>query len=312
MKDTVFLHQRVRSIDDVQRFSKDGQRETEILDFKREPWKAKQIQGPILKKAGLEASKDVAALANCRGGDIIIGIADDKNTAGALMPIQDVGNVERSIRQILRNHLRPGDFVEALEYTPLQIPAVTGHVLVISIPASAELIGVEDPETSSFSYPVRDGEGTKWLAYSEVMMRLSATTRATYLRLRAAQEELHTLYVRFSSPVVVQSNGTYLPVVLPQGEDHGQISDEQSALNSETVTFNMRGFFTETGLRPSQGGLLPVAAVKVPADKTATIPLHLIRTSWIQHPPGREPAVYIALDGQLVWTTSWTIRTGVW
>jgi hypothetical protein len=321
MRETVFLHQPVQSIEDVQGFLANKEEESEVLDFKAVPWKKAKPEDEADKKtktekkdADLETAKDVAAMANQRGGDIIVGVGDvnDRANGWNAIPEKEIKGAEDEVRQALVNHLRPAELGEAVDIFRLRIPEKNGYVMVVSVPASAELAAVEETisDKKTFNYPVRVGKRTTWLGHSEVIMRLSATARAIYLRLLAAKDELKDVYVRFSSPLGAISGGVFLPIFLPQGKDHGQLLE----LASESLRLKMGGFKTESGFKPPGATPIEVPGILVPKDAIATIPLHLIDTSWVQHGLGAHVAVVcIALDGHLIWNGgSWTVRTGSW
>ncbi len=101
--------------------------EGKTLEFKRE-----------LPAAGdegnLEILKDISALANSDGGDILYGVAEVKGIASKLFPIQlaDVAKAKLRIHQVLDAGLTP--HIAGIEMQHVGVDG--GFVLILRVPAS--------------------------------------------------------------------------------------------------------------------------------------------------------------------------------
>lgn len=84
-----------------------------------------------------EFRKDVCALANAEGGDLIYGISEKSGKAHAILPItgSDFDAVKRRLRQILESRVEPR--VHGIQFHHCSL-AVGGFVLVLRIPTSYE------------------------------------------------------------------------------------------------------------------------------------------------------------------------------
>lgn len=136
-------------------------REDDRLDWKQAPY-----QGD---KAKEEFAKDVAALANARGGIIVIGVAEERGTGAAatIHPFKAVDDgLERTMRSWLHNTVSPA--VSGVGFHPL--PADEGGtdgVLVVSVPPSPEtphMVGSD----RSIGFPNRVGTQTMWMREPDI------------------------------------------------------------------------------------------------------------------------------------------------
>jgi hypothetical protein len=120
-----------REIKYVESLSKAEQIETKILELKS------ALPGDT-REQRIEFLKDVSSLANTAGGDLILGVQQDKGTGRIInIPGIDIGNVDQEIlrlENILRDGLRP----RILSKDILPIPwADSKIVLIIRIPQSS-------------------------------------------------------------------------------------------------------------------------------------------------------------------------------
>ncbi len=80
-----------------------GEEETISLDFKRQTWQGKDYQG--------ELAKDISAMANGQGGDIVVGFEekekDGRKYAGKIIPVPDVAKEVQRIEQLAHSHIAP-------------------------------------------------------------------------------------------------------------------------------------------------------------------------------------------------------------
>ena len=82
-----------------------------------------------------EFRKDVCAMANTDGGDIVFGIGEKAGKANAVVPVCDQAfdAAKRSLLQVLESHVEPR--IEGLRFHEVAIPT-GGYVLVLRVPAS--------------------------------------------------------------------------------------------------------------------------------------------------------------------------------
>ena len=130
-----------------------------------------------------ELAKDVAALANFDGGDLVYGIVEDDGQAVRIAPIltaETADEAERRIRQVLESLVEPRLGGIQVKSVPI---AAGGYVLVVRVPAS-----FEGPHwirvNNNRRFVVRNGTGTSDMSYEQVR---GAFDRTATLREQGAQ-----------------------------------------------------------------------------------------------------------------------------
>jgi hypothetical protein len=131
-----------------------GVAEAEDLDWK-------QALPPSDEKKLREFAKDVAAMANAKGGLLVYGVADvDEHAAG----IVGVANLERDrqrLRALASQRIRP--LVVGLEVFSLNGDDDEPGLLVVSVPMSPDAPHVIG-ERNDMGVPFRDGSDTRWMS----------------------------------------------------------------------------------------------------------------------------------------------------
>ena len=132
--------------------------ETEGLDWKR--------SDPTNGAEALdEVAKDVAAMANTRGGLVVYGVAEERGTGRAQrISGADISEgVQRRIRAAAASRIRP--LVASLEFAVLTGP--DGDVLILSVPPSSDaphFIG----QQNQLAVPFRSGPETLWMQERDI------------------------------------------------------------------------------------------------------------------------------------------------
>ncbi|MGJ7554653.1 AlbA family DNA-binding domain-containing protein [Variovorax sp. RB3P1] len=123
-----------------------------------------------------ELAKDVSALLNADGGDLVYGITEDRasGTAKGVMPIE-IGNFDkesRRITQILDAWIEP-------RYRGIQIVEVEldgGSGVVIRVPMSFDgPHWVRNPNSTKRRFVIRNGKMTSDMSYDQVRSAFNAT-----------------------------------------------------------------------------------------------------------------------------------------
>jgi hypothetical protein len=175
---TTLIDDLLRSAEaDLQQLIIDGVSESEVLDFKAGRYQGRSAEW----SAGQEFAKDVAAMANHRGGVIVIGVREKGRVAVALTPIDDVDTEleQRKLRQWLGSFTSPIVDIQVKEVTS---ETTTGYYLIIGVPRSPQQphAVLSSSNRRPLIYPVRDGQDTRYLTEHEVALRYSDRFRETF------------------------------------------------------------------------------------------------------------------------------------
>jgi hypothetical protein len=97
------------SLSHLHQLVSDRATESEILEFKRNNYRINNTNAEDKKRQCKELLKDTSAFANTRGGDLILGIAEDNGAAASLVGIQtgNADGLKRQMIQIIRNGTVP-------------------------------------------------------------------------------------------------------------------------------------------------------------------------------------------------------------
>ncbi|GAA0454054.1 ATP-binding protein [Streptomyces olivaceiscleroticus] len=132
-----------------------------------------------------ELAKDVAAMANTRGGLLIFGVQDQTTTLVGIDP-QEIN--KQQYHQWIRNHVQP--YLPDLDIFELSDGEKT--VLVVDVPASEMaphfVYGTagRDKEQQAAVVPYRDNDHTAWMAEHQI----ERAYRDRFARVGLAEEEL--------------------------------------------------------------------------------------------------------------------------
>ncbi|MEE4587994.1 MULTISPECIES: AlbA family DNA-binding domain-containing protein [Streptomyces violaceusniger group] len=137
-----------------------------------------------------ELAKDVAAMANTRGGLLIYGVTDKTTKPVGIDP--DEVNTQQ-YAQWIRNHVQP--YLPGLTFTTLTSPDGTISFLVIDIPASPMAphhvyrTAAKDKDQQASVVPYRDADHTAWMAEHQI----ERAYRDRFTRTQHAQDETDRL-----------------------------------------------------------------------------------------------------------------------
>ncbi|WP_182481533.1 AlbA family DNA-binding domain-containing protein [Nocardioides immobilis] len=128
--------------------------ESEQLDWKRDlPLPSAGSSGDFEVRArALELAKDLAAMANGRGGMVVYGVQETGGLASGIASVGDLADGEqvRRVRQVAYNLIYPPVRVDCIHLTD-----GTSHVLAVAIP--------ESDDAPHLVQPKRDGGNDGWL-----------------------------------------------------------------------------------------------------------------------------------------------------
>jgi hypothetical protein len=172
------------SFDMVAKAAADRLAESDDLDWKE------QLPQPPREGRWNELAKDVAAMANTRGGLIIFGVRD---TTCELTGIDLREANTEQYAQWVRNHVHP--YLSGLTLTTLTSPDGTRSVLVADVPASPmapHLVygtAARDKDQQAAVAPYRDHDHTAWMAEHQ----LERAYRDRFTRAAHADDALQQL-----------------------------------------------------------------------------------------------------------------------
>jgi hypothetical protein len=134
-----------------------GAAEDEDLDFKKAHY-----QGP---GASLEFGKDVASLANARGGALILGVDEKNRVAVGLTPVQLSDNRERTMHQWVAEKVVP-----AAAFTVHRVESETPDMgyYIVGVPRSNNRPHAVRQSDQDLRWPIRRGTLTHFMSESEL------------------------------------------------------------------------------------------------------------------------------------------------
>ncbi|MEU5709875.1 AlbA family DNA-binding domain-containing protein [Streptomyces flaveolus] len=169
--------------------------ESDDLDWKE------QLPQPPREGRWNELAKDVAAMANTRGGLIIFGVRDASCELVGIDP--DEVNIEQ-YAQWVRNHVQP--YPPDLTFTVLTSADGSTSVLVADVPASPmapHLVygtAARDKDQQAAVAPYRDRDHTAWMAEHQ----LERAYRDRFTRAQHAEDETRHLLTHAQDTVLAQ------------------------------------------------------------------------------------------------------------
>ena len=159
-------------------------RETESLDFKSIYWST-GVDDPVVWKS--ELAKDVAALANARGGHLVVGAAEKDETLVKFIDSKLPEKWEGPFRQVVASWLRP----EPVVATKLRsFDGGDTQQLVVEVEPSIDTVLVSNPGDGKrrICVPVRRGTQSIYAPPKKVVDMLGNPHRRLQLRFREILE----------------------------------------------------------------------------------------------------------------------------
>lgn len=196
--------------DMIRQAAADTLEETDDLDWKE------QLPQPPRDGRWNELAKDVAAMANTRGGLIIFGVRDKTCELVGIDPEQ--ANIQQ-YHQWIRNHVQP--YLPDITFTTLPSPDGSMSVLVCDIPASPmaphHVYGTaqKDKDQQVAVVPYRDKDHTAWMAEHQI----ERAYRDRFTRTEHAEEEVQRLLDQTRDTVFTQQtepSAWFLAVARPE------------------------------------------------------------------------------------------------
>lgn len=173
-------------------------RERQHLEYKRDFWVPQQMaNGEARDKKVVELCKDVAAMLNAEGGDIIVGIEEDDDDCAKCwygLGSLDTDGAISTLQSSLNSRLSPRQSANSVTCIPVEHEGK--WALVVSVaPFAHGLVSVSVGGANarhsrvSHLFPVRDGDETRFLSVEEA-------ARSMDVRLRTLQLEAAALFGR--------------------------------------------------------------------------------------------------------------------
>jgi hypothetical protein len=135
-----------------------GVREDADLDYKRARYGSSDSE----KR---ELAADLAAMANDRGGVIVIGLRDDGDVAVELTPVEQVEGEEGRLRQIVAGNTAPR---VQFDVHLIESDQETGRAYYLLVVPPSPLRPHAVRKDNDLRYPRRDGSTKRWLSEAEV------------------------------------------------------------------------------------------------------------------------------------------------
>ncbi|WP_433526760.1 AlbA family DNA-binding domain-containing protein [Nocardia pseudovaccinii] len=123
-----------------------------------------------------ELAKDVAGLANAEGGILILGVAERDSAAYASTPVELSADETERMQKICQFTIRP--FLPGVRIIPIPLsPQTHTGYYVVAVPRSPDAPhavvrgGNDNGDGTLLSYPIRDGQTTRYLHEPEIARR---------------------------------------------------------------------------------------------------------------------------------------------
>ncbi|MFF4590504.1 helix-turn-helix domain-containing protein [Streptomyces sp. NPDC001388] len=183
------------TFDMVKKAAEDHLAESDDLDWKE------QLPQPPRDGRFNELAKDVAAMANTRGGLLIYGVTDQDTKPVGIDP-DEVSTQQYA--QWIRNHVQP--YLPDVTFTVLSSSDGAISFLVIDVPASPMAphhvygTAAKDKDQQAAVVPYRDRDHTAWMAEHQI----ERAYRDRFTRAQHAQKETDRLFAHARENVLAE------------------------------------------------------------------------------------------------------------
>lgn len=132
--------------------------ETQLWDFK-ETLTMWHVKEPVQKeRAKVTFAEDVAALANARGGVLVVGVSDQREIVGLGSPSRDLDKRLKALETVVATHVEYPRNVVSLAQVVVPIKDERHLCLVVMVAQTVEPVGVNDGN-GKYTYPLRRETG---------------------------------------------------------------------------------------------------------------------------------------------------------
>lgn len=229
--------------------------ESPTLEFKRDaPGSSDKEKHELLK--------DISALANAEGGDVVFGLAEKDGVADAIVPIcsESADSLIRRVGQTVETGIEPR--LNGIQYRPISTP--DGFVLVVRVPASFQgphCIKVN----SSRRFVMRNGTNTTDLTYDQLRSAFDRTATLGEMARRFVHSRQELLIDRKTPKPIVYGPMFVVHFVPLSGVAGKQSPDLQGLYNRNysclldddwgggSRVFNLDGLVVYPGGSPDEG-----------------------------------------------------------
>lgn len=156
-------------------------REDDYLDFKGLDSKGKPYSDD--REGKRECAGDVAQFGNGSGGTIVIGAPEQDHVVQGFEDVPGPENLVRWIGDVLDGHLEP---VPPIDPRIITVPR-GARVVAVNVPPSAALIARKTGK--GYEFPIRAGDGKRYMTLMEVEARMQNRERLARLRLEQIKPE---------------------------------------------------------------------------------------------------------------------------
>lgn len=162
--------------------------ETQVLEFKQDLDKFRAEEPRIRREGQKETCRDISALANHRGGCLLVGVKAERRgdslVATSYVPLNDLDGRIEWILQAVQNYLSPSSILPSL----LPISVDGGKVLAVNVPPALNLVSVWDRDERTAQFYRRTDYGKEAMNPDEAFRHAFTPSRAKKLAFLRAQQ----------------------------------------------------------------------------------------------------------------------------
>lgn len=311
-----FLHQRLDATA-VAALVQRQANEDQHTEFKAYwgPWQPSGSRADEDRK--YEAVKDIAAMANADGGEIVIGLSERQGRVSGFTDLPELPTGADQVRTWVTQFLEPNGIAQHLEVRLLSISEGAGarKVVVVSVPVVASgalairldrqgrpTTARTETEHRSYAIPRRVGAATKFQGMDSELLATRARERSLYLRLRHLVGS-DTVRIHLTAPILVWwiHGRSYLHSHADVDGNHGNLNT--GGVKEMAIEIQMADHRIVPIIRGQ-----PSHEVVPSPFRTLAIPYSEIRDAW-PDPLSGGKVVHLAVNGCIIFDgTIWRLR----